>query len=368
MLGVLDAQFKSRSDPDALIRNFMRNNYTAKIISSEMAERQVVVDPRKAIEKQITNEITLDDLDHDWDNLLDGKVKAGLKIIDYFTRVERLETKGRKGINFYDFLKEPNLSLCQQTFLLRLKAEDPNSNEVKRMWQLFKFGHSSISAFPPSQMINALEKYKVNVILDPTMGWGGRLLGACALGAKQYIGIDSNTDLILPYHNLKTFVERKNGSNTYFSLMFRDCLSLDYKTMTYDCVFTSPPYYTRETYPHQPDLWRSKHDWNEFFYRPFVTKTYDGLAENGIYALNVNQEIYQFISTILGEATEVVPLRKGDCFRDNNYSEFIYIWIKPPNVEILDVIEFSSDAILETDGGSNLDERQFPICALSDSI
>lgn len=342
MLAILDAQFKSRSDPDALIRNFMRNNYTANIISVEMRERQSVVDPRKSISEQITNPIGLDDLDRDWNNLLEGKVRAGMKIIDYFTRLERLETKGKNGINFYEFLKDPKLTPSQQAFLSRLEAEDPNSNEVKRMWQLFKFGHSSIAAFQPSQMIYALEKYKVNVILDPTMGYGGRLLGACALGAKQYIGIDSNTDLVLPYHNLKTFVERKNGSNTYISLLFRDCLSIDYKTMEYDCVFTSPPYYTRETYPHQPELWRSKADWNEHFYRPFVTKTFEGLSEHGIYALNINQEIYRFIVTILGEATEQVPLRKVDCFRNNDYREFVYIWIKPPAVEIFESIELSS--------------------------
>jgi len=347
MLSVIEAQMQARSDPDALLRKFMRNSYKANIISSEMKERELPVDPRQDIQKQITKEITAEDLDHDWSNLMDGKARGGLKIVDYFTRIERLETKGKSGISFYEFLKEPNLRPTQQAYLARLEAEDPNSNEVQRMWQMFKYDHSSISAFPPCQMINALEKFKPKVILDPTMGWGGRLLGACALRAKQYIGIDSNTDLMLPYHNLKTFVERKNGMKTYISLMFRDCLSIDYNTMEYDCVFTSPPYYTRETYPNQPHLWRSKKEWNDNFYRPLVNKTYDGLKENGIFALNVNPEIYDFIKTFLGEATEIIPLKKTEIFRNQDYREFVYIWVKPPNVEIL---ELSSPCLVD---GSN---------------
>ena len=338
MLSVLEAQNTARKDPDSLIRNFMRNSYKANIIAAEMKEREPGPDHRQAIQKQITKEISLEDLDHDWDNLMKGMTRGGLKIVDYFTRIERLETGAKNGINFYQFISDPpKLSASQLAFLDKLKAEDPNSSNEQRMWQLYKFQHGSIAAFPPSQMINALDKYKFEKILDPTMGWGGRLLGACALGAKQYIGIDSNTNLILPYHNLKTFVERKNGFNTYISLMFRDCLSLDYTTMDYDCVFTSPPYYTRETYPNQPQLWRTKNDWNENFYRPLVTKTYDGLKENGIYALNVNQEIYEFIKTFMGEATEIIPLKKTEIFRNHEYREFVYIWVKPPNVEILEI-------------------------------
>jgi len=338
MLAILEAQHRARQDPDALIRAYIANTMKANIISAEMADRKLPYNARQAIARSITKEITADDLDDDWDNLIDGKARGGLRIVDYFTRLERLATKGKKGVSFYDFLEDPKLRPSQDAFLKKLEIEQPNSNETQRMWLLYKYEHSSISAFPPSQMTNALEKYNINVILDPCMGWGGRLLGACALGAKQYIGIDSNTDLVLPYHNLKTFIERKNGANTYISLMFRDCLSIDYSTLNYDCVFTSPPYYTRETYPHQPELWRSKAEWNELFYKPLITKTWNGLKEQGIYAINVSPEIYQYVITILGQAHEIVPLKKSDCFRANdNYKEFVYIWVKPVAIEFRDL-------------------------------
>lgn len=339
MLSVLEAQNAARRDPDQLIRNFMRNNYEANLISAEMKTMPKFFDARIEIEKQITKPILREDLARDWENMLDGKARGGLKIIDFFTRVERLDTKGKNGISFYEFIKDPKLKPSQLAFMTKLEAEDPNSNEIQRLWQIFKFEHNSIAAFPPSQMIYALEKYKPNVILDPTMGWGGRLLGACALGATQYIGIDSNTDLVLPYHNLKTYVDKMNSSKTHLSLMFRDCLSLDYSTLKYDCVFSSPPYYNIEQYANQPQLFRTKTDWNELFYRPLVTRTYDGLAENGTYALNVSPEIFGFIKTILGKPTEIVPLKKGDFFRNNQYREYIYIWVKPPNVQILEDVE-----------------------------
>ena len=32
--------------------------------------------------------------------------------------------------------------------------------------------------------------FNPHTVLDPTMGWGGRLVGACVLDVPKYIGID----------------------------------------------------------------------------------------------------------------------------------------------------------------------------------
>ena len=38
-------------------------------------------------------------------------------------------------------------------------------------------------------------KYQPTTVLDFCAGWGGRLVGACALNIKEYIGIEMNTDI-----------------------------------------------------------------------------------------------------------------------------------------------------------------------------
>jgi anthranilate/para-aminobenzoate synthase component I len=64
---------------------------------------------------------------------------------------------------------------------------------------------------------------------------------------------------------------------------------------------------------------------NENFYKPLFQKTYEHLQPGGIYALNINQEIYEAVCVPLwGEAQEKIPLKKSQ--RQNNYSEYIYVF------------------------------------------
>jgi 16S rRNA G966 N2-methylase RsmD len=90
-------------------------------------------------------------------------------------------------------------------------------------------------------------RFKPTSILDFTMGWGGRLVGACAMDIPSYIGIDLNKNLIKPYEEMvKTLKEL--GTKTEIKLIFKDALKVDYSKLNYDCVFTSPPYYNIELY------------------------------------------------------------------------------------------------------------------------
>jgi len=329
MLNVIASINSSRRDPDELIQRFIRESFKSKIIADEMKERIQPPDPIDSIVAKMRKPITTDDLDKDWKNLILGKPKGGLKIIDKYTIKERLATKGKRGISFLEFLEDPQLTESQERFLQKLRTDRPDRDDIFNHHVLYKYHHSSIAVFPPSQMSHVLIKHKIDTILDPTMGWGGRMLGAVASMAKGYIGIDSNQNLIEPYHHMKSFVERKNGLNMNIQLYFRDCLSIDYNTLDYDCVFTSPPYYNIETYTDQPHKYKTKQEWNEQFYRPFVTRTYAGLKDNGIYCLNINNEIYEFVKTIIGEADESILLSKQSTMRENAYKEFIYIWKKP---------------------------------------
>jgi len=333
MLNVVSSINSARKDPELLVKKYLRHSFKSLVFAEEFKERIASPNPVDVIVSKMRLPITTDDLDKDYKNLLLGKTKGGLKIIDKFTMNERLGTKGKRGISFLEFLENPQLTESQERFLQKQRTQHPDRDDTYHYHILYKYAHSSIAVFPPSQMSHILIKHKIETVLDPTMGWGGRLLGAVASMAKGYIGIDSNQNLIEPYHHLKTFVERKNGFNTNIQLYFRDCLSIDYNTLDYDCVFTSPPYYNIETYTDQPQTYKNKLEWNEKFYRPLVTKTYGGLKENGIYCLNINQEIYEFIKTILGDANEKIPLSKPS-MRSNSYEEFIYIWKKPERITV----------------------------------
>jgi hypothetical protein len=113
-------------------------------------------------------------------------------------------------------------------------------------------------------------------------------------------------------------------------MIISNSLNVDYTQLSYDCVFTSLPYYTVEDYSHMQN-YGTKQQWNDNFYKPLIRKTYDSLAPNGVYALNVPGPIYESCCVpILGQCLERIPLAKKQRKegKGGDYGEFIYVWRK----------------------------------------
>jgi len=318
-----------------------------------MLKEQYTLDEKIFIAKQI-KPATLEDIQQEFSQLKNigalaeqqsSRCRVGNNIIDYFTFQERLNTRGKYDLSFYDFLC--NMETCDKNNPLKHKKfiqnmltyynDVKNKNNTKNKYVVYKEVYniciSAINIFRPLVAMEIYNRYKPVTVLDFTCGWGGRLIGACAVGVPQYIGIDSNLNLTEPYQQLINFYksesESESESKTTIQVFFKDAVTFDYSTLDYDMVFTSPPYYGLEKYSHQPNLnngfKKSTMDTN--FYRPLFKETYKYLKPGGTYILNVNQEIYRNVCVPeLGEAAESVPLKKSK--RQNNYSEFIYVWTK----------------------------------------
>jgi DNA modification methylase len=164
------------------------------------------------------------------------------------------------------------------------------------------------------------------------MGWGGRLVGACAVDVPKYIGIDLNTSLKKPYTDMIKML--KPLTDTKIDVRFKDALKVDYSKLDYDMVFTSPPYYNLEIY--EGTVKKTKDDWDDQFYKPIFTKTWTHLKKGGHYCLNVPREVYERVCLdIFGKADELIPLVKAERKKvgeakdpKKKYGEFIYVWRK----------------------------------------
>ena len=175
MLSVLEAQHRARRDPDALIAQLNRNIMVARLMREEFIERKCPLDISAPIRQ------TDDCLDASWSSLMSGNGN-GASILSSFTNQNR---------------------------------KDFDTLDIKRL----------------------LDGFAIDTIFDPLMGHGSNLLAACSIGAKAYIGVANDDSRAFTFHELKTFIERKNGANTFISLYFRDALTLPMTLMTYDCVF-----------------------------------------------------------------------------------------------------------------------------------
>lgn len=271
-------------------------------------------------------------------NEINTNSRIGNTFVNYYTALERLDTTGNKGITFFE-LFERRSEYSKKKYIENLVkfelTKNPNADIYKVWYTIFRIYFGSISIFKPLISMEIYNKFNPTSILDFTMGWGGRLVGACALDIPNYIGIDLNMNLKKPYQEMVKKI-KELGTTTNIKLMFKNALSVDYSKLNYDMVFTSPPYYNIEIY--KGTQRQTKDDWDNNFYRPIFEKTYRHLKRGGTYILNIPKEVYERVCIdLLGKANEFIPLNIAKKNRsktttgkeyDINYSEFMYVWRK----------------------------------------
>ena len=268
------------------------------------------------------------------------RCRSGNNIVDFFTFKERLETRGKYNVTFYDFVKNidefKKKKFIQNmfTYYATVKNARGLKNEYIVLKEVYNICISAINIFRPLVAVEVYAKFKPSVVLDPCAGWGGRAVGAAVCDNVRYFGIDVNQSLQIPYQNMCAFLNSKcnstnPGLSPRISMTIADAVTYDYSQIEpkYDMVFTSPPYYFIEKYSHNSVYNNSKDEMDEQFYAPLFSQTYLHLLPGGCMALNVNREIYERVCVrLFGPAHQTMNCKKSK--RQNDYREMIYIWIK----------------------------------------
>lgn len=263
-------------------------------------------------------------------NILSPRLRIGNNIVDFFTFKERLETKGKYDINFFEFIEkieEFKKKKFIQNMLLyyeNVKNKNKTKNKFIVLKEVYNICISAINIMRPLNCIEIYIKYNAKRVLNFCAGWGGSTVAAAALNLEAFYGIDINTELLEPYDNMVSYLKTK--SNTTFNIYITDAVKFDYLSINYDTVFTSPPYYFLEKYQHNIK-YKSKTEMNEQFYKPLFINSFNGLQNGGYYIINICKEVYEnVLIKLFGESTEQFELKKSK--RQNNYTEMIYVWKK----------------------------------------
>ena len=163
------------------------------------------------------------------------------------------------------------------------------------------------------------------LIWDPSAGWGGRILGAMSVENDtrkiHYIGTDPNTDHntengrtkyheLADYYNKHTTTIFSNPTHTY---EIYQCGSEDMRNQEsfhkyrgkLDIVFTSPPYFSKETYSTSETQSTTKFTtfdaWVDGFLKPTLETAVEWLAPNRYLLWNISD---------VKIGGEVLPLEK----------------------------------------------------------
>jgi tRNA1(Val) A37 N6-methylase TrmN6 len=259
-----------------------------------------------------------------------ARCRTGNNIVDYFTFTERLKTKGKYNVNFYEFVaniehfKNKKFINNMLTYYENIKNKNKTKNNYIVLKEVYNICISAINIIRPLVYMEIYSKYKPTCILDFCAGWGGALVAASVLNIHNYIGIEINYNLKKPYQNMINYLKTK--SNTNINMIFNNALNIDYDSLKYDLVFTSPPYYFIQKYENNP-LYTSKKEMDELFYKPLFTKVYNGLQPGGYFIINVCKEVYEnVLLKLFGEADEIYPYKKSK--RQNDYNEIVYTFRK----------------------------------------
>ena len=295
---------------------------------------------KEIIAKNIKN-ISFENIDEEMNKLIQigsnnivdnmsSRCRIGNNIVDYFTFVERLKTKGKYNMNFFEFIanietfKNKKFINNMLTYYETVKNKNKKKNNHVVLKEVYNICISAINIIRPLVYMEIYSKYKPNCILDFCAGWGGAVVAASALNINHYIGIEINYNLKTPYEKMVNYLKTKSTTN--ITMIFDDALNVDYSSLNYDFVFTSPPYYFIQKYENNV-IYKNKNDMNVNFYIPIFTKTYDGLKNGGHYIINVCREVYDNVLVkLFGSAHEMYPYKKSK--RQNDYNEMVYVWIK----------------------------------------
>jgi tRNA1(Val) A37 N6-methylase TrmN6 len=287
--------------------------------------------------------ITINDVDTEMNKLIEAgnnpsilysispRSQLGNNIVDYFTFIERLETRGKYDVNYFEFInniEEFRKKKFIQTMLKyyeTVKNKNKTKNEYKVLKEVYNICISAINILRPLNWMEVYKKYGTKKALNFCTGWGGSAVAAAALNLEEFNGIEINTNLAPHYANMLDYLRKKTGAK--LSIHLKDALKFDYNSIDYDTVFTSPPYYFIQKYSNNA-VYSSKKEMDEKFYKPVFTLTYNGLKPGGNYLINVCKEVYEnVLKSLFGEAHEIFSLKKSK--RQNDYNELVYVWHKP---------------------------------------
>lgn len=168
------------------------------------------------------------------------------------------------------------------------------------IFECFRINLGSVVMFKATTAKYVYKKYNATSVLDPTAGWGGRMLGAWALGIN-YTGIDTNIEMKPAYDEMMRFMgidanEFGNGlfveeNSSNLQMLWQSCLDVDFSKIDYDFVLTSPPYVNLEIYEHMK-LWDSDTAFYKEFFIPLWQKCIDNIKTGGHVCFNISPKMY----------------------------------------------------------------------------
>lgn len=224
------------------------------------------------------------------------KVYGGLKILWHFQIAALLRT--RVLGNRPTLAETLSSDVAYEKLMENTRRIHRTGTLPNRVLEMFRF-NQAVTFFRPSEASRLYALFRASHVLDPTAGWGGRMLAAHALGIS-YTGIDTNLSLQPGYKGMMALL-----GDEKMRMIWQDTLEVDYEAIDYDFVLTSTPYVNErgrqiEHYEHMqmPDLFY------EEFLVPLIRKSLRHVKRQGSVCFEMSALMYGEVSRLFRAADE----------------------------------------------------------------
>jgi hypothetical protein len=206
------------------------------------------------------------------------------------------ERAGRPRETIYQIWADPEL---RAKMIADTRKRNRGGSAANNVFEAYRINSGSIVMFKATTAKYLYNKYGARQVLDPTAGWGGRMLGAWSAGI-DYVGIDTNIDMKPAYDGMIEFLNNEIDRNSHLldqpkpqlNLIWSSCLDVDFSKIDYDFVLTSPPYINMELYSKMKP-WESDEAFYNGFYIPLYHKLRASIKPGGTICLNVSPKMHK---------------------------------------------------------------------------
>ena len=243
--------------------------------------------PRKAVESRYP-------LTYEGTQKYFSRLNTGNDVSNYFQQANRWSVDGSVSPGPKRTWESKKFMTSLMGSAYSLKLPQIGKRELRTMIGLRKY---ICSQFKPSIAKMFYEYSNAKTVLDFSMGWGDRLVGAfTAECVEHYVGLDPRKENHPIYEQQRDFYEKHTTffeSPTKTDFYCSPAEDFDYSEYEnyFDLVFTSPPYFSVERYSHDDTQswvrYKNIDDWNENFLHKTLGKIIPTVKKGGIIAINI---------------------------------------------------------------------------------
>lgn len=146
--------------------------------------------------------------------------------------------------------------------------------------------------FNPIILVNTIKRYfpdqKSVMMLDPSSGWGDRLIAALACQVALYVGFDPNIHLAPCYAKIKADLAPESKT-VFIADKYSNALIPSDIVGKFDLAFTSPPFFNEEIYVGtEADVAKNYEQWLTAIYEPYLRDMARAIRPDGIAAVYID--------------------------------------------------------------------------------